>query len=315
MKEKIVKKCCICSYCGEFTRVLTRDYNRKMSREVFEYYICPRCGCMALNNVPSDLSRYYGMGYYSFDMSKTENSVFNPPLKTRKDLYYLSGRGVLGFLYSLYDNSKQAYKTIRMLAEHRRSILDIGCGDGYLLKLLESIGYTDLTGVDLYLPDDKTKMDGNIKLIKGDVFDLRRKYDLIILHHSFEHMSEPQRVLCKLSELLNYNGRIVLSVPVANSRLQKKYGRYWFQLDAPRHLFLHTRKSISIMSKRAKLELDSFKYDSFFGPYVFTVDNYKKRKQEFGLRFWLESVFFGGVSRIDNIMSRSDQATFVLKRQ
>jgi len=35
-------------------------------RDEFEYYECPVCGCLQIQQVPSDLSKYYPRDYYSF---------------------------------------------------------------------------------------------------------------------------------------------------------------------------------------------------------------------------------------------------------
>ena len=36
----------------------------------------------------------------------------------------------------------------------------------------------------------------------------------------------------------------------------------WFQVDAPRHFFLHTTKSIAILAKEANLEIENIIFDS-----------------------------------------------------
>jgi hypothetical protein len=41
-----------------------------------------------------------------------------------------------------------------------------------------------------------------------------------------------------------------------------EYGDKWVQLDAPRHFFLHTRKSMEIAAEKAGLKIAKVQYDS-----------------------------------------------------
>lgn len=315
-------KCEVCGYSGKMEYILAKDYNRKISDDVFTYTICPRCECMSLYNVPENLGVYYGSGYYSFSLSSNETSFFTK-IKNYYirliDYYYLTGRSFMGFCLSLWMHDNDHFKYIKYLAKKDSSIVDIGCGDGYLIKRLAEIGYTDLTGVDAFVPDEKLS-DKNVKLIKGDAFSLERKYDLIILSHSFEHMSNPNYVIKKLSESLNDDGVILLTIPVSKSRLFRKYGKFWSQLDAPRHLFLHTPKSMKIICHNNGLKISRAFYDSSHAPYIYTLNNYLNNcnnKFLYSIRNILFAInyFFSRIScHNDNYKKQSDQMTFIIKK-
>ena len=88
------------------------------------------------------------------------------------------------------------------------------------------------------------------------------QYDLVMLHHSFEHMDSPKAILSWLGQLINSQGTIIIRIPVANCHAWRKYQTHWLQLDAPRHFFLHTIKSMTILAKECGLNLDSFEYES-----------------------------------------------------
>jgi 2-polyprenyl-3-methyl-5-hydroxy-6-metoxy-1,4-benzoquinol methylase len=72
-----------------------------------------------------------------------------------------------------------------------------------------------------------------------------------MLHHSFEHMDNPCGVLKQIDKLLNPDGELLIRIPVSDSFAWRKYGVDWFQLDAPRHFFLHTTKSIALLAKNS----------------------------------------------------------------
>jgi predicted SAM-dependent methyltransferase len=83
-----------------------------------------------------------------------------------------------------------------------------------------------------------------------------------MLHHSFEHVDNPHAVLKHLNKLLCLEGELLIRIPVVDSFAWRKYGINWFQLDAPRHFFLHTIKSMALLAKDCGFVLKQVDYDS-----------------------------------------------------
>jgi len=50
---------------------------------------------------------------------------------------------------------------------------------------------------------------------------------------------------------------------VVSSYAWEKYGHNWVQLDAPRHLYLHTEKSIRAIAQKTGFEVKDITYDSY----------------------------------------------------
>jgi len=48
-----------------------------------------------------------------------------------------------------------------------------------------------------------------IKILKSDIFNHIGMYDVIMLHHSFEHMDSPYLVFKELYKILNSKGYLV----------------------------------------------------------------------------------------------------------
>jgi len=67
-------------------------------------------------------------------------------------------------------------------------------------------------------------------------------------------------VLQQLHKLLKPEGRILIRIPVADSYLWRKYGVEWDNLDAPRHFFLHTTRSMAYLAKEAGLVLEQVEH-------------------------------------------------------
>ena len=76
-----------------------------------------------------------------------------------------------------------------------------------------------------------------------------------MFNHSFEHMENPFEVMNQSNRLLNKNKFLLVRIPVADSYAFKHYRENWCSLDAPRHLFLHTKKSIELLAKQSGFEI------------------------------------------------------------
>ena len=88
------------------------------------------------------------------------------------------------------------------------------------------------------------------------------KYDVIMLHHSFEHVENPGNVMENINRLLKKNGLCIIRIPVADSFACNFYKEYWVQTDAPRHVFLHSNKSMQLLSSQNGLFIESIVNDS-----------------------------------------------------
>lgn len=104
-------------------------------------------------------------------------------------------------------------------------ILDMGCGDGKFLFLLEQRGYTDLTGVDLSPEqiDRARQWCPGARIIQGDVGEFLRenpeKFGLITGFDVIEHFRKDELLpLLSLARgALRPGGRVILQTPNAVS--------------------------------------------------------------------------------------------------
>src|SRR5262249_6924860 len=122
-------------------------------------------------------------------------------------------------------------------------------------------GFRRLTGVEPYIERDIT-YSRDVKILKRSIEDVEGAFDFIMFHHSFEHIGKPLSTSRGAYRLLAPGGRVMIRIPVSDSEAWRIYGTDWVQLDAPRHLFLHTRNSIQVLSHSAGLTLDEVVCDS-----------------------------------------------------
>lgn len=222
-------------------------------KDVFAYFQCSRCSCLQIEAIPPDMSKYYPDHYYSF------KPVMRPRgwkryLINRRNAYGLYGRGWLGgLLFRRYPRTNLNW--FRHFQPDKKSkILDVGCGSGDLLFMLRGLGFKNLTGVDPFIPEDIDYGRG-LKIEKRRIQDVEGTYDLVMFHDSLEHFPDPAGALKVASRLLGPGGCCLIAVPVVSSYAWKHYGVDWVALDAPRHFFLHSIDSLTILAGQAGLSV------------------------------------------------------------
>ncbi len=263
-----------CPLCGELSERREHAAREMMfgTREQFAYAECSGCGALELLDVPEDLARYYPSNYYAF--RQAEKRTMEPRQNAREEFRdymarkrtnQLMGKPSLVGALLVMRYRPELPKLLRWFRDLgfnlSSSILDVGCGNGWLLRYLEGNGMTSLAGIDPFIPHS-TSTGKRIRIYKESLFEHVGKYDGVMLNHSFEHMADPARVLHELHRLLKPSGKIMIRIPVADSFAWRHYGVDWVQLDAPRHLFLHTRKSIQALAAQTGLELTRIECDS-----------------------------------------------------
>jgi SAM-dependent methyltransferase len=269
----------VCKICGnvEQNKIVTGVEMMFQTREQFDYLECSGCGCLQILQSPSDISRYYPKDYYSFEGSQMAIPV------TSGLTYFLKSKvmshknirpNMIGMLLSAkYKNPFEWLPKYKLNFNSR--ILDVGSGAGHTLIEMYGRGFKNLTGIDPYIAAPITYND-SVRIKKTTLNEVREEYDFVMLHHSFEHMDKPLSVLKEIKRVLASGSYALIRIPVGNCYAYHVYAENWVQFDAPRHLFLHTTKSMRLLSEQAGLELTEVKFDS--GPFQFWASEMYKKK-------------------------------------
>ena len=228
--------------------------------EEHEYFQCNHCHCLQITTIPDHLSDHYPSNYYSYVAPNSQGGAKQSLIRLR-DQYAATGKNMMGkALQLLSPNAKLT--TLRPLNLNENSrILDVGCGAGLLLHSLREVGFKHLLGLDPF-NQDLIEYPNGLRIEKRDIFSETGQWDVIMFHHSFEHMPEQQATLKKVLELLAPHGTALLRVPTVTSYAWQHYGVNWVQLDAPRHLFLHSVESMKVLAEQCGFKLDKSVYDS-----------------------------------------------------
>jgi SAM-dependent methyltransferase len=236
-----------CLVCGDFAQaeVLVATERLFGLGGEYSYGRCPACHSLQLLNAPSDLASFYPPGYYSFaPKNASMTSSLGNFIKRCRARSVVEGKSFFGGAVRRFLSDPPRLLWMKELGLGLdASILDVGCGGGELLLKLQQDGFRNLTGVDPFL-DSTIDYGGGLVIHKRNLAEMEGTWDLVMLHHSLEHMPDPHAVFEMLQSRIKPGGKLLIRVPVADCAAWNTYGVLWVQLDAPRHLVLFSRQGL-----------------------------------------------------------------------
>ena len=310
-----------CEICQSFGNEVL-FINEKMfgTEKPFKYIHCSTCDCLQIVEKIEDISEFYPQDYYSF---QNQQNIFRK-IKSLLENYLLKYVALMEMGYpnligkiamQVKEHYEYCFKWLSKLDYNKDAmILDVGCGGGELLKRLTFLGYNNLYGVDPFIEKDIIKHD--YKIEKRHLYELDGEYDLIMLHHSFEHMEKPHNVLSHLRKILKNDGTLLIRIPIIDSLAYKEYVTNWFQLDAPRHLFLYSIKSMEFLLNEHNLYIKEVVYDSTSKQFLYS-EKYKNGYALNDLNYNFsrkKSKYYRNLARQLNEVAQGDQVCLFIKK-
>ncbi len=207
-----------CPLCKQDSRLYfrTRDVNRKITREIFNYYRCSSCSLIFLSPIPGDLGKYYPNSYYPIPSSISE-------------------------LVKAAEAERYKIEIVKQFASGGR-LLEIGPAYGTFIYLAKKAGF-DAEAIEM---DPKccsfiSEIIGVKAMQSNDPYETLKgleKYNVIALWHVIEHLPDPWKTLEAISNKLEPGGILVVAAPNPEAFQFRVLRRYWPHIDAPRHLNL-----------------------------------------------------------------------------
>lgn len=318
-----MKEIKFCDLCGnkEF-EFLFLGHDRMYNIEgEYSMYRCKKCGLLFINPQPAEkeLAHHYpAYNYYS--LGDTMPSWKKKLLPTLYKTYY-SKKGKSS-LKIVFFPVLPLLRFTKILPKGK--ILDVGCGLGNFLALMKHFGM-ECYGVEPGKFNEEFAKENNLKIKNctfSEAYYPDNYFDVITLNHVLEHTRCPTETLNKLNHILKPRGTLIITIPQSDSLAYKMFGRFWVQLDIPRHLFIFQVKTIKAYARKTGFKIEKIRYNStsfqFLGSLFYLINKYRKKEKFLSDRNFVNNpllVFlFLPFAYICNFIKMGDQIEMVLKK-
>ena len=110
---------------------------------------------------------------------------------------------------------KNEFITISFLIKNNSRVLDVGCGDGELMKFLAKQKTKDIRGLEISKKNVQDCISKGLTVIEGDAeYDLKQfpnqSFDYVILNQTLQAFLNPENVI---KELLRVGKRAIVTIP------------------------------------------------------------------------------------------------------
>lgn len=208
-----------CPYCHSDANFYLRasDINRQVSQDQWELFRCSGCGLFFNPDPPANLSAFYTSDYHPA----------------------VTGSGELRDRLNLYEYRAKLVKRYK----DSGSLMDVGASAGIFAGHAKRLGF-DVSAIEMDPESVRTLNDHvGVRGIQSanpvEVLTQEgRKYDVITLWHSIEHMPAPWAVLDACMMHLKSGGILVLATPNPLALQARIMRSLWPHFDLPRHLYL-----------------------------------------------------------------------------
>jgi SAM-dependent methyltransferase len=265
-----------CGSCGKKTFSVVWDNITSWEHEgSFRLVKCSNCGLSYYHPRPtrSKIGQYYPKSsYWGCDVGK---AVLNSEWREKRDKLFAP-------LYQLILKRK-----------NKGTILDIGAGTGVFLSKFQELGWK-VDGVELSKEAvNFSKKVHRVSLKAGDFLDYhfpKESFDVVTLNNSLEHLFSPLKTLKVISKVIKKGGIVVITVPNVNSLGLRIFGKKWYALQPPRHLYHFSPETLAKMLANAGFKALGtnhwyweHNYYSFFESFRFFMSPRFKQKEGGGL--------------------------------
>ena len=168
--------------------------------------------------------------------------------------------------------------------EKDHQILDVGCGANRLLQCIRDERGCIGTGLD-FKPEVVSYVRDTLHMpiVQGSLgtAGLREaSYDTVFMMEYLEHELDPRGLMMEARRITKPGGHLALELPHIAAWPGRMFGRFWWNLDIPRHLIFFTPDTLARMLDECGYEMLSVK------PFTLPLYAGMSIVQVLGLRHW-----------------------------
>lgn len=187
--------------------------------------------------------------------------------------YYVFGKADQLSYSRAFETYRRTVKVIEDKVEDR-TLLDVGCGKGYLLAALKGLNW-DTYGIEISSDAMKyAESEFGLKGFAGTIEQYlekqdRRTFPLVLCIDILEHVSDPKYFINCIGKVTSDNGYIILDTPNSGAYDIDVFGSEWRGFN-PFHIYVFNENNIKTLLKSEGFEIE----------YIFTYNNVSLKKNE-----------------------------------
>ncbi|WP_459709522.1 class I SAM-dependent methyltransferase [Paraburkholderia sp. 2C] len=197
------------------------------------YYLdrCPACRFVYVRNMPSERqpAEYYASGH-------ADNGAFIPD--TQKSIQRWFSKGIESWFHA---------RNIVLHAAGRRRLLEIGYGEGHLLKALKATGRFELEGIDCATALLAHLRAHGLRVFAAGLADRQYpggRFDFIVGFYVLEHVQNLDAFINEVRRVLADGGRVYFVAPCVTHFSAVRAGTNWKMYDPPGRLWHFSVKAM-----------------------------------------------------------------------
>jgi len=205
---------------------------------------------------PDDISLHYPLTYDSLQGERLSDA------RQERRYTILCGENSNGLKKMLFSPCRLLLRTLPKRKGGR--ILDVGCGSGHFLVIARKLSGMDAYGVEPHHYDAEYAAKHHLSIFKGSLEEAQFPdgfFDVVTLNHVLEHIGDPRSTLREVRRIVKPDGTIVVGIPQTRSLLYRLFGRRWWQLDVPRHLFVPSIHNLSRLVEELGFRISRVRYN------------------------------------------------------
>ena len=205
------------------------------------------------------------------------------PYKQIRKIYSRTAENYDKF-WDFYSAPSYSKTLARINLQEDSKVLDLGCGTGELLKILEDLfPSSELTGIDLteeMLAIAKQKLSNKVKLFLGSAASLpfdSKSFDWVIMSNMIGHLSDKKAVLKEAHRVLKNLGKIVITDWTRDFQTMNLVHFYTKLINYSQYRSLRSAELESLLDDCDfdHLHTESYKINWFWG--LYTIQAEKKK--------------------------------------